>query len=228
MLLLTPELFAPLRAVGAQYHAGEEGRVAAAAVLDIGAETATSAPLAGSTAAPRRGGISLRDVVVSYPQRDGPVLDIPRLDLSDGEVVAVVGPSGGGKSTLVALLLRFVDATEGGAVIRGESVLSEVDPVAWRRIVAWMPQRPRPSQPTVADEVRLGDPEATDAAVAEVIALCRAPSADTALGRTVVTCPPVNVAEWRLPWVVLRAQRVGATERCRWCCSTSPPKTSTA
>jgi ABC-type transport system involved in cytochrome bd biosynthesis fused ATPase/permease subunit len=114
VLLLTPELFAPLRAVGAQYHAGEEGRVAAAAVLDIGAETATSAPLAGSTAAPRRGGISLRDVVVSYPQRDGPVLDIPRLDLSDGEVVAVVGPSGGGKSTLVALLLRFVDATEGG------------------------------------------------------------------------------------------------------------------
>ena len=208
VLLLTPELFAPLRAVGAQYHAGEEGRVAAAAVLDIGAETATSAPLAGSTAAPRRGGISLRDVVVSYPQRDGPVLDIPRLDLSDGEVVAVVGPSGGGKSTLVALLLRFVDATEGGAVIRGESVLSEVDPVAWRRIVAWMPQRPRPSQPTVADEVRLGDPEATDAAVAEVIALCRAPSADTALGEDGRHLSAGQRRRVALARVVLRAQRV--------------------
>jgi ABC-type multidrug transport system fused ATPase/permease subunit len=86
------------------------------------------------------------------------------LTLHPGETVALTGPSGAGKSTLAALLLRFADPAE-GTLTCGADDLRDVDVDAWRARIAWIPQRPAIVAGTVADNIRLGAPEAGDAHV---------------------------------------------------------------
>jgi len=109
--------------------------------------------------------LHLEQVGVSYPDR-GRVLDGVDLELQPGERVAIVGPSGAGKSTLLALLLRFLEADAGRVTVAGFD-LATVDAAAWRRRLAWVPQRPLLEPGSVADAVRLGD---RGAANAEVVA----------------------------------------------------------
>ena len=92
------------------------------------------------------------------------MLDDVSLELAPGERVALVGPNGAGKSTLAALLLRLADPT-GGRISCGGVDLCDVDPRDWRRALAWVPQRPTVFRGSVADNIRLGDPDASEARV---------------------------------------------------------------
>ncbi|MFG3258504.1 ATP-binding cassette domain-containing protein [Streptomyces sp. NPDC048172] len=123
--------------------------------------------------------LALEAVTVRFPGRAVPALDRVTLDVRPGEHVAVVGPSGAGKSTLLALLLGFV-SPETGTVRVGGTDLAEIDLDAWRSQVAWVPQRPHLFAATVADNIRLGRPDATDAEVREA---ARAAAADGFIGR---------------------------------------------
>jgi ABC-type multidrug transport system fused ATPase/permease subunit len=78
-----------------------------------------------------------------------------------GETLGVVGESGAGKTTLAALLLRLADPTDGCISVDGGD-LARVDARAWRRQVAWAPQHPTLFRGTIADNVRLGRPQAHD------------------------------------------------------------------
>jgi ATP-binding cassette subfamily C protein CydD len=100
-------------------------------------------------------------VSFAYPGRDVDVLRGVDLVVSAGELLAIVGPSGGGKSTLISLLLRLVQPTSGRIRV-GEGDLALVDPEAWRRLTAFVPQRPTLFRGTVADNIRLGDPSADE------------------------------------------------------------------
>jgi ATP-binding cassette subfamily C protein CydD len=97
-------------------------------------------------------------------------------------VVALTGPSGAGKSTVLAVLLGFVEP-ERGVVVAGGSAADEFDPAEWRRQFAWVPQRPGLRLGTVADNVRLGRPDATDDEVR--LALLNAGAADLPLDKPV-------------------------------------------
>nr|WP_318657864.1 ATP-binding cassette domain-containing protein [Streptomyces aureocirculatus] len=96
------------------------------------------------------------------------------LALRPGEHVALVGPSGAGKSTLLALLLGFVTPASGRVAVGGTD-LADLDPDAWRERLAWVPQRPHLFAASVADNIRLGRPDASDAEVREA---ARAAAAD--------------------------------------------------
>ena len=124
------------------------------------AETPDPRPLPDPAAAP----IRLEGVAFAYPSRDVPVLRDLDLTLVPGERVALVGGSGAGKSTLLALLMRLADPTAGRVTVGGVD-LRDGDAAAWRRRVAWVSQRPRLVAGTVADNVRMGDPDAPDARV---------------------------------------------------------------
>ncbi len=91
----------------------------------------------------------------------------------------MLGPSGTGKSTLLAALLRFVEPCGGTISVAGVDLRS-VDADAWRRRVAWVPQRPLLEPGTVAEAVRLGAPEARDP---EVAAALRAAGAESLTAR---------------------------------------------
>jgi ABC-type multidrug transport system fused ATPase/permease subunit len=108
--------------------------------------------------------VRLERVSFSYPTRPVPVLDGFDLELSPGEFVAVVGESGAGKSTVAALLLALLSPTSGRITV-GDVDLSECRLDAWRRLVAWVPQHPTLFRASVADNIRLGDPEASPDAV---------------------------------------------------------------
>ncbi|MDG4822787.1 thiol reductant ABC exporter subunit CydD [Asanoa sp. WMMD1127] len=170
VLLLTPEAYLPLRAAGSKFHASLEGLTALDEALSFPSPPASSV----GTAVPRPGPIVLSGVTVAY-DRTTALRDVS-LTIRPGERVAIVGPSGAGKSTLLGLLLGFVQPTAGQVLVSGVD-LAAADLGAWRRQVAWVPQRAHLFAGTVADNVRLGAPStadlheaATAAALDEVVA----------------------------------------------------------
>jgi ATP-binding cassette subfamily B protein len=123
--------------------------------------------VAPSVPAPRppHTGIACDAVSFAYPARPGaPALERFALAVAQGERVALVGPSGAGKTTVLALLLRFYDP-QAGAVRIGGTDLREFDPAALRRLIAVVPQDPVIFAARVIDNVRYGRPEATRAEV---------------------------------------------------------------
>jgi len=117
------------------------------------------------------GALSFEDVTFHYPSRpDAPALDRFSLDVRASEKVALVGPSGAGKTTVFQLLLRFYDPQAG--VVRIDGVdLAKADPRDVRRQLALVPQDPVIFASTVLENVRYGRPGASDA---EVKAACDA------------------------------------------------------
>ncbi|UQI48902.1 thiol reductant ABC exporter subunit CydD [Streptomyces sp. HU2014] len=167
VLVLAPEAYLPLRQVGAQYHAAAEGLAAADEVFAV-LET-EPAPV-GGTPAPdaRSAALAVEQLVVRHPGRAEPSLPETSFEVRPGETVALVGPSGAGKSTLLDVLLGFARPAAGRVLVGGTD-LSSLSPESWRDQVAWVPQRPRLLAGTVAENVRLARPDATDDQVREAL-----------------------------------------------------------
>jgi ATP-binding cassette, subfamily C, bacterial CydD len=166
VLILAPELYAPLRELGAQYHAGADGLAAAERileVLDAPGALAVREPMLPAPD-PARAALSFDDVRFDYPDRGRPVLDGVTFTLAPGQATALVGPSGAGKTTLAKLVARLADPSA-GTVSCGGVDLRRVDPAAWRARVAWVPQRCTLFDGTVEDNVRLARPGASAAEV---------------------------------------------------------------
>ncbi|MCP3144245.1 ABC transporter ATP-binding protein [Pyxidicoccus xibeiensis] len=122
-------------------------------------------PSGGERLAEVRGHVEFRDVQFAYPTRpDVPVLQGLNLEMRPGEVVAVVGPSGAGKSTLASLLSRFYDP-QGGAVLLDGHPLTSLEPEWLRRNIGMVAQEPQLFSCSIADNIRYGRPDATDAQV---------------------------------------------------------------
>ncbi|MGX1629680.1 thiol reductant ABC exporter subunit CydD [Streptomyces albidoflavus] len=161
ILVLAPEAYLPLRQVGAQYHAAAEGLAAAEEVFAV---LETPVPHTG-TQAPPAGGLAFEGVTVRYPGRDAPAVREATFTVEPGETVALVGPSGCGKTTLLQAALGFVAPAEGRVTVGGTD-LAEVDREQWHQRIAWVPQRPQLFAGTVAENVRLARPDASEAEVA--------------------------------------------------------------
>jgi ATP-binding cassette, subfamily C, bacterial CydD len=162
VLLLAPELYAPLRQLGAEHHAAADGVAAARTLLaEITARPAgdRAAPVRRRAPDPAAAPVHLRSVTLGYPGRGEPVLQDVDLELAPRALTALVGPSGAGKTTLAALILRLLEPNAGEITCGGVG-LAEVDPDAWREHIAWLPQHPTLFAASVADNVRLAVPQA--------------------------------------------------------------------
>jgi len=123
------------------------------------------------------GDIEFKNVTFTYPSRpDQIVLDNLSLKIPAGHMVALVGSSGGGKSTVAALLERFYDCDEGGVYIDGHDIRS-LDP-KWLRgqAIGYISQEPVLFATSILENIRYGRPEATDQ---EVIEASQAANADS-------------------------------------------------
>ncbi|ORA38678.1 thiol reductant ABC exporter subunit CydD [Mycobacterium aquaticum] len=121
-LLLAPEVFWPLRRVGAAFHAAQDGKTAAEAAFAL------------CTAPPRPAGTRM-------PPGAAPRIDVAGFGtaIEPGRVTVLTGPNGAGKSTALQAILGLTD--EPGVEVDGVEV-GELDPEAWWRQVAWLPHRP--------------------------------------------------------------------------------------
>ena len=174
VLVLAPEVYLPFRRVGAEYHASADGLAVAERMFEL-LDAPAAARKGGLRAAPdpARAPVRFERVCFSYPGRDGRVLDGLDLELVPGEAVALTGESGCGKSTVAALLLRLIEPTAGRITVGGAE-LARCDADAWRRQIAWVPQHPTLFRATVEENIRLGDPHASDQRVLDAAALAGA------------------------------------------------------
>lgn len=180
VLLVSPEVFLPLRRAAAEFHASTEGKAAAGRILDVldtapqvgtphgGAAVATTAAPQGTLPDLRTAAVALGGVTVRYPGGGPPAVDHLDLRLEPGEHLALEGPSGAGKSTVLALLLRFVPWEDGSVTVGGVD-LSCIAPGVWRRQLCWVPQRAHLLRGSLADNLALGDRSAKRSALAEVV-----------------------------------------------------------
>src|SRR5215213_4698950 len=151
VLLLVPELYAPVRRVGSLFHASADGLAATERILDtLERDPPAAGPVAGGAAAGDRGAASpdppaapvrISSVTVRYPGRPGCALDRVDLDLQPGQLVAVVGASGAGKTTLGRVVLGLTRPDE-GVVLAGGRPLADIGLDNWRGQVAWAPSTP--------------------------------------------------------------------------------------
>ena len=149
VLVLAPEVFLPLRQVGAQFHAAADGVAAAAQAFAV---LETPVPTAGSVPAPDLRTTTVRLAGVSVDTAGGRTPDALDLELRPGTVVALRGPSGVGKTTAVEVLLGLVRPDE-GTVLLGDLDLADVDPATFWSQVTWLPQRPVLEPGTIASIV---------------------------------------------------------------------------
>jgi thiol reductant ABC exporter CydD subunit len=174
VIVLAPELYLPFRRLGAEYHASADGLAVAERMFEL-LDAPDAVPGGGQRLAPSpaRASVRFEQVSFSYPTRPVPVLESLDLELAPGETVALVGESGAGKSTVAALLLGLLEPTS-GRITAGGVDLSGCDAESWRHQIAWVPQHPTLFRATVADNIRLGDPAASDRRVRDAAALAGA------------------------------------------------------
>jgi ATP-binding cassette, subfamily C, bacterial CydD len=171
VLLLTPEFFLPLRQYALTYHAGAQGKAAAARLFAIVDTPIPSPPpfvipsssngkVTAEAAQAFPNEIHFAGVFFSYESGERAALDGFNLTIPNGRSVALVGSTGAGKSTVSRLLLRFIEPDQ-GSILVGSTPLSQFDPQTWRKMVAWVPQHPHLFYGTIAENIRLAKPEAT-------------------------------------------------------------------
>ena len=215
VLLLVPELFAPVRALASLFHASADGLAATERILDtLDQAPATPRPAVDSPEHPRNrsarlplrgarqrrvgfeaaragdgdgaagaagGGngsgrgvaVGVCSVTVRYPGRAVAALERVDLGLEAGELVAVVGGSGAGKTTLGRVVLGLTRPDE-GVVVAGGRVLGDGDLDRWRERVGWASQHPVLVPGTVAANLALGRPGAGPAQIEEAARLAGA------------------------------------------------------
>jgi len=163
ILILGPDFFQPLRELGTHYHARAQ---AIAAVREIQTLLGAAAPLpvvpmVGQSIGPGPVAVRLQDVTLTFDQGRRSALDGVTLDIDAGAAVALVGPSGAGKSSMFNLIMGFC-RPDRGRVLIGAVALEQIDPGAWRDRIAWIGQNPVLFPGTIADNIRLARPTATD------------------------------------------------------------------
>jgi ATP-binding cassette subfamily C protein CydD len=168
-LLLAPEVFWPLRRVGAEFHAAQDGKIAREKTFSL---------LGGAVVPPdgtrNPSSTSIHLEAIGVTSRNGDAPHRLSADVEPGSVTVLTGPNGAGKSTALHAVLGLVTPTSGRVLIGGDEV-GALDLRAWWSQVAWLPQRPALVPGTVRENLELFGP------IADLETACRRAGFDEVL-----------------------------------------------
>lgn len=164
-LILAPEVFLPLRSVGAAFHASEDGLEALRRAEGLLGEGSDEAVHGGNDhgrqdEGPGPAGFGMHELRIQYAGSEAPAVSITNLTVGPGERFVLDGPSGSGKSTLLHALAGLLPA---------DATVDGVIDVPGPGHTAWIGQHPRFTEPTAADELQLYAPAAEPADLAQVL-----------------------------------------------------------
>ena len=163
LLIIAPEFYLPLRALGARFHAGATSLATAREIYRV-LDAPIQRTLIPSAPIPEHLNIRFEHVTFTYDQRSHPALNDITLDIPFGHKVALVGASGSGKTTLANLLLGFITPTTGRITVNGVD-LTSLDINQWRERLAWVPQKPYLFNTTIAENIRIAKTGASQAQI---------------------------------------------------------------
>jgi ABC-type multidrug transport system fused ATPase/permease subunit len=165
VLLLGREIFRPLNELSMLYHEGLNGVSASVGIFDLlGESPEVAEPRHPSAAGPRDYSIDLEQVTFGYDGGQRPALDGFDLTIEAGKTVALVGPSGVGKTTILNLLMRYFDPQRGRILVGGVD-LRDMPLEGLRALFASVSQETYLFSGTIADNIRLARADADNAAV---------------------------------------------------------------
>ena len=177
ILVLAPDFYLPLRQLGLKYHAGMSGLASARRIFEIldRQPPATSSGIQNSHSQQVDSSIVLfqseitfQNVTYQYPERETAAINNISFRIPQGQITALVGASGAGKSTIASLLLRFIDPDIGQVLLDGQN-LNNFPVELWRKQVAWVPQNPYLFHDSLAANLRLAKPGASET---ELVSAC--------------------------------------------------------
>nr|WP_073883138.1 thiol reductant ABC exporter subunit CydD [Cutibacterium acnes] len=177
ILILAPEVFLPVRQVGVLFHDAAEGMAAAEVsfgLIESGRPTAPKSDV--EIASPREVPVVISGLTHTYEGTDRAAPDGLSLRIEPGSVVALVGHSGGGKTTALSCLLGFIDPDSGSILVGDRELIGADESVwqSWRRQLAYVPQVPAMMAGTVAENIRLGCSDAPEAMLRDALDRCGA------------------------------------------------------
>jgi ATP-binding cassette subfamily C protein CydC len=169
LFFMTVAVLEACAAVVPAWQAWREATVAAQRLQDVVDSPAAEGHPAGVHAPAARGALALQDIVFAWPGTTRRLLDGARLHVEPGERVLVAGDSGEGKSSLLALVLGLSTPQHGIVSFAGDD-LRTLDAAQWHARIAWLPQDAPVFSGSVRENLRLGDPEADDARLWQMLA----------------------------------------------------------
>ena len=177
ILILAPEVFLPVRQVGVLFHDAADGMAAAEGsfgLIESGRPTAPKSDV--EIASPREVPVVISGLTHTYEGTDRAAPDGLSLRIEPGSVVALVGHSGGGKTTALSCLLGFIDPDSGSILVGDRELIGADESVwqSWRRQLAYVPQVPAMMAGTVAENIRLGCSDAPGAMLRDALDRCGA------------------------------------------------------
>ena len=149
VLLLAPDVYWPLRRIGVEFHAAQDGRAAADKAFALIGDSAS--PVPGFRTVSARGATIVLDGL-SVAGRDGLCPHDLSAVIQPGQVTVLTGANGSGKSTTLQVIAGITAATNGGVAVAGVEI-ADLEPTAWCEQLSWLPQRPVLIPGTVADNL---------------------------------------------------------------------------
>ncbi|GFG75677.1 thiol reductant ABC exporter subunit CydD [Mycobacterium botniense] len=152
VLLLAPDVYWPLRRVGVEFHAAQDGKAAANKAFRLIGEPASAAPHKARVVSARGAQIRIEKLKIAGREGYSPC-DLTAV-IEPGHVTVLTGPNGAGKSTTLQAIAGLTVPASGRITVAGIDI-AELNPTAWWRQLSWLPQRPVLLPGTIADNLAL-------------------------------------------------------------------------
>ncbi|PIQ07794.1 MAG: thiol reductant ABC exporter subunit CydD [Ignavibacteriales bacterium CG18_big_fil_WC_8_21_14_2_50_31_20] len=166
VLILAPEFYLPLRQLGSRYHAGLEGLAAFKSIQEILARAKSKETLVKSNLDFQNGNIEFCKVSFSYENRNTIALNDISFTLEKGKTTAIVGESGSGKTSIINMLMRFLEPNSGEISV-GHNNLINISEEQWYKSVSWVSQNPHIFHKSIYENVSIANKNATEKEIIE-------------------------------------------------------------